>query len=268
MVMGTVALAGIAVAATGCSGSFNATTHHEDRHYEVAGPLSTLDVRLDSNEIEIVGADTDKVRVHERLNYSKKNKPTTEHRTENGSLVLRYKCPDKFTIGFSACDVGYKIEVPRKMMLKVRNSSGAVRFRGISGAADISADSGDVEGSDLRGGSVTARVDSGHLELSGAGDVNAKVDSGSIDLRDLKGKLVQASADSGNVRLRFATAPDSVIASADSGSVHLWLPANVKYAVQAGADSGSVRNHVGDDPASTHRIKAKADSGNITIDPA
>lgn len=271
-ILGAVALTATTVALTGCTDTFKATTYHEDSNYEVSSSsLSKLDVRADSDNIEIVGTDAAKVSVHERLSYSKKNKPKPEHRTEGGTLVLRYQCPDKFTIGFSRCSIRYQIQVPRALALKVKADSGNLSLRGLSGQIDANIDSGGVKGTGLDGANVTARVDSGGIELAGTGSANVKADSGSIDLRDLKGRQVVALADSGNVRLRFATAPDSVVARADSGNVRIWLPAahNEKYALTTHADSGSVdRNTIVDDPQSPHRIKATADSGNVTLIPA
>lgn len=269
--MGLVAVAGAAGMALSVSGCGVGKVHHENRAYDVAGITpQTGKVRIDSDsgDIQVVGADTDRVSVQERLSYTKKNKPRTEHSTVNGEIVLRYKCPNKFTIGFSECGVTYRVQVPRRMAVGMDTGSGGLRVSGVQGAVRASTDSGSIDARDLRS-NLHANTGSGGVRINNVGGaVEASTDSGSIDANGLSGPNVTAKTGSGGVRLRFAAAPTKVDAKTDSGSVRLWLPADQKYKVTAKTDAGEVDNQLGNLDTSTRLIEARTGSGGITIAPA
>jgi hypothetical protein len=264
-----VLVTGAAVAAlTGCGVHFTSTTYHSDNTYDVPGPLGKLKVKLDSDNVEIVGTDATKINVRERLSYTKNRKPTPSHAVNGGMLTLGYTCPDGITIGSNGCSVAYTVQVPRGTSVEVQDDSGKITLSGIGGTVDASVSSGAIIGTDLRG-QVTLRADSGQIRLKGVtGSLQAKASSGDIDGEDLRGGKVSAVADSGQVRLKFAAVPADVDAKASSGNIQLWLPSGQSYAVEATADSGHKDITVPTNPASPHKIKAVADSGNVTINPA
>jgi hypothetical protein len=267
---GAVLVTGATVAAvTGCGVHLTSTTYHSDNSYDVRGPLGKLTVKLDSDNVRIVGTDATKISVHERLSYSKNRKPTPDHTVDGGTLTLGYKCRGGITIGFNRCSVAYTVQVPRSMSVEVHNDSGQVTLNGIGGNVDASASSGDITGTDLRGGQVTLRADSGQIRLTGVtGSVRASASSGSIRGEDLRGAKVIANADSGQVSLRFTAVPTDVRVEASSGNIMLWLPGGQSYAVDATADSGNRSIRVPTDLASPRKIKAIADSGNVIINAA
>ncbi|SEF91577.1 Putative adhesin [Thermomonospora echinospora] len=273
-------LTGLTVALSGC-GPLGATTYHEDRRYEVSGGLKGLDLRLDTADVEIVGTDTDRISVHERLSWSKRLKPTTEHRREGDTLRLRYQCPDVFSIGFQNCEVDYRIQVPRAMAVKLHSDTGRIRIRGLAGAVQADADTGDIVATDLRGATVNVTADTGNILVSGAGSVQARADSGNVELLDLRGERAVATADSGNVVIAFVKdrPPTLVQARADSGNVIVRLPGGFSYALTQHAEgsprwgSGAPaagRPAAGDltiDPASPRKVFVSADSGTVTVSP-
>jgi hypothetical protein len=267
---GAVLMTGAAVAAlTGCGANFTSTTYHADNNYDVPGQIAKLKVKLDSDEVRIIGGDTAKITVHERLSYTKNRRPTPHHTTEGGTLAVGYRCPDGFTIGFNRCSVAYTIQVPRGTSVDVVNDSGKITMSGIGGDVSASVSSGDFIGTDLRGSQVTVNADSGNIRLTGvAGSVRASASSGNISGENLRGGRVNADADSGNVTLRFAAVPSDVQAKASSGNILLWLPGGQSYAVNASVDSGNKNIDVPTDPASPHKIRAIADSGNVNVSPA
>lgn len=243
-------LAGMTVTLGAC-GSISVTTYHEDRRYEVPGGVAGLDVRIDGADVEIVGGDTDRITVQERLSWSKGQKPTPTHRREGDTLVLTYKCPDGFTIGFNECRVGYRLQVPREMAAKVRTDAGDIRVRGTQGDIRAQTDAGNIRISELRGGNVTATTDAGNVELDG-----------------VRADRVTADTDAGNITLRFAAdrPPSFVDADADSGNIRIWLPTSASYRITTRTDSGDPRvTDVVNDPRSTRRINARTDAGNITV---
>jgi DUF4097 and DUF4098 domain-containing protein YvlB len=266
---GAVLVTGAAVAAlTGCGMSFTSTTYHADNTYDVPGQVGKLKMKLDSDNVEIVGSDVAKISVHERLSYSKNRKPTPRHTVEGGTLTLGYECPGGITIGINNCSVGYKVQVPRGTSVEVADSSGTITLVGIGGTVDASASSGNIIGTDLRGAQVTLNADSGQIRLQDVvGSLQAKASSGDIDGEGLRGGKVSAEADSGHVSLKFAAVPANVDVKASSGDIRLWLPGRQSYAVDATADSGAKDVGVSTDPGSPHKVKATADSGNVTITP-
>jgi putative adhesin len=271
---GTVALAGfagMAIAATGCEMDAGIATQHENRGYEVpVGQLHRLDLRIDSADVEITGTATNKILVHERLKFTRKNKPTPEHKTTGDTLELGYRCPDGLRVGISVCDVGYRVEVPAQFAVKVTNDSGTVAVRGVRGGLQAKIDSGALEAHDLGGGAVNADIDSGRLEVTGAGDLTVKIDSGHLVATELTGKRTTVDADSGTVRLRFAAGspPDSVTTTVASGTTRIWLPAVAGgYRIEDRVTSGNRRVDSALRGDSARIIRATADSGNIHVMP-
>ncbi|MGI8328963.1 DUF4097 family beta strand repeat-containing protein [Actinomadura scrupuli] len=267
---GAVLMTGAAVAAlTGCGANFTSTTYHADNNYPVLGQIGKLKVRLDSDNVRIIGGDSATISVHERLSYTKNRRPAPYHTTEGGTLALGYRCPDGLTIGFNRCSVSYTIQVPRGISVDVNNDSGRITMSGIGGDVNASVSSGDFTGTDLRGNQVTVDADSGNIRLVGvAGSVRASASSGNIYGENLRGGKLNADADSGNVTLKFAAVPSDVMTKASSGNIRLWLPGGQSYAVNASVDSGNKNIDVPTDPASPHRIRAIADSGNVSVIPA
>jgi DUF4097 and DUF4098 domain-containing protein YvlB len=69
------------------------------------------------------------------------------------------------------------------------------------------------------------------------------------------------------VQLGLAT-PTSVTAEAQSGDVHVTVPAG-SYRVRTRADSGDMHvNGIVDDPAATNALDLSTGSGNVTVDVA
>ncbi|REE98595.1 DUF4097 family beta strand repeat-containing protein [Thermomonospora umbrina] len=243
-------LIGVTAALSGC-GSFGVTTYHEDRRYELPGNVASLDVRLDGADIEIVGTDSATISVHERLSWSKEQKPTPTHRREGDTLVLGYKCPEGFTIGFNECAVGYRLQVPRKMAAKVRTDSGNIRVRGTEGDLRAHADAGDIRVSELTGGTISASTDSGNIELT-----------------EVRAQRLTAHADAGDLTVRFRKdqPPNVVDLEADSGNIRLWLPTGANYRVDARTQSGTPRvTDIVSDPKSGRSVTARTDAGDITV---
>ena len=106
------------------------------------------------------------------------------------------------------------------------------------------------------GTELSARADSGGIRVSGVGGrVECKTDSGGIEIEDA-GSDVRAEADSGGIHIQHVKG--SVYARVDSGGIDAM---EVGGAIDAQADSG----HIGLSQTSAASIRAKADSGGITV---
>ncbi|MBA9007704.1 DUF4097 family beta strand repeat-containing protein [Thermomonospora cellulosilytica] len=271
---GTVAalaagLTGMTVALGGC-GTLGATTYHEDRRYQLPGSVTSLNLRLDAADVEIVGGDATTISVHERLSWSKGRKPTPGHRREGDTLVLDYTCPDGFTIGFNSCSVDYRIEVPRAMAARIHADTGDIRVRALAGPLHVTTDTGNVTATDLRGGNVNAATNTGDIRLTGAGSVQARTDVGNVTLDATQGRSVTAVTNTGNIRIGYRAdrVPDSVTATADTGDVHITVPATVGYAFESRTEKDNDRPDITGirvDSASEHRITVTTSWGDISL---
>lgn len=123
--------------------------------------------------------------------------------------------------------------------------------------------SGNIDISDLRSGPTVVKVSSGSLNLNdirstGALELNAS--SGRIEGNDLSATLIEGKNTSGNISLKnisgdfdmhcssgslqvdFLKPGNKISASASSGRVEVGLPAGTEFALNARASSGSIRS--------------------------
>ncbi|WP_454132053.1 DUF4097 family beta strand repeat-containing protein, partial [Kitasatospora aureofaciens] len=93
--------------------------------------------------------------------------------------------------------------------------------------------------------------------------VDLRTDSGDIDGTSLKGDRIQAKTDSGAIKLTAAKAQD-VKASTDNGEIRLTVPPG-SYRVSAGTDIGSKHIGVQNDPNGKFKLDLGTDIGDITV---
>jgi hypothetical protein len=96
--------------------------------------------------------------------------------------------------------------------------------------------------------------------------LNLSSDDGDVKVTRSLSRNVHASSGSGNIWLDFATAPSTVVAQTDSGSVTVRVPPGGRYAIEPSTDSGNQRVNVSQDPAAPRNIIASSDDGNITVE--
>ncbi|GAA2110878.1 hypothetical protein GCM10009780_66260 [Actinomadura alba] len=262
-----MALAGVAVAASGCGIGVSAETLHENRSYDVSEPVSTVRLGVDSDRIEVVGADVTKVTVHERLSFTKGERPTSKNTTVNGTLHLRYDCRDGIHIGISpTCKIGYRVTVPRDTNVQLTGDSGRLQVTGVAGSVNAHTDSGTINLVDLRSPKVVATSDSGTIQVAGKAETSTlRTNSGTITAENLTVSSLTASTDSGRIRATCTAPPSNVMATSDSGAVELVLPGDRAYAVVTNTDAGPETIDVNRDPASQFRVRVSTDSGAIKI---
>ncbi|NJP90543.1 DUF4097 domain-containing protein [Nonomuraea sp. FMUSA5-5] len=219
-------LLGLAAMVTGCG----IAEHNEDTvAYDVTDKVAALHVETDSGRIEVVESERAGIHVSERLTWSK-DKPTTTHEVRGDTLELAFTCPTSWGFGAAvvSCDVGYQVEVPKGLRVKLGTDSGDITLKGLSGTVEATSDSGTIEADGLTAGRVVTKTDSG------------------------------------DVRLAFTGRPDQVKATTDSGRTEVRAPEG-PYAIKARTDSGGKEIKATSDPSAPRSIEVSSDSGDLLV---
>jgi hypothetical protein len=95
--------------------------------------------------------------------------------------------------------------------------------------------------------------------------VDLETDSGNITADDVRVAQAQASSDSGDVQLSFASAPDSIWASSESGNVTVLVPSGGSYALDSRAANGNSSVDILSNPTDRRSITVISDDGNIAV---
>ncbi|MCU1370976.1 MAG: putative lipoprotein [Ilumatobacteraceae bacterium] len=221
---------------------------HEEREetVRVTDPAVTvLDVASQGGTIEVVGADVDDVRIDAHVSDGMVATRFT-HEVVGDRLQVRVRC--RLVLENQWCSADLRIVIPRDLEVKVRSTDDSVSLRGLSGRVDAESDNASVEAE----------------SLSGATRLHS--DNGSVRASRLATESIQADSSNGSVRIEFATAPLSAIASSDNGSVEVAVPRGDEgYAVDISSGNGSTDNLVTSDPASERRIVATSSNGSVTV---
>ncbi|WP_027087084.1 DUF4097 family beta strand repeat-containing protein [Cohnella panacarvi] len=129
---------------------------------------------------------------------------------------------------------------------------------------NIDIDSGNVTIERFKGDELNIDIDSGNVTADGVeAKLTVDADSGNMRLNDVAG-AADLSVDSGNIRLYKLTNAETNI-EADSGNIYVQVPPDFAGFYDAQADSGRVK-HPESKRLTTDYVKARADSGNITIE--
>ncbi len=267
--------------------------------YNVSG---TIEVR--SAKEDVVRIDALKRSEASSLEKAKENaaEVTIEVVREGSTLRIETKYPKtKKFWGRDSLNVGvdYKVSIPEKASLDVRNISGNAVVTGIGGSLKAEVTSGNLV---VRGASsgVEAKVTSGDLEVTDVvgdayltntsgditaarirGSVEAGVVSGTLDIREVtEARSVSGQTISGSCSFQGKILPQARVSlKTHSGNVRLTLPADTGFDLDASVFSGvietdfpvtavgkisarEVRGTVGGGGAS---VNLKAFSGNITL---
>ncbi len=239
-----------------------------ERRFSVSDPL-VLDVETGSGSIEIRSGAADEVivtgriEVHRRFLWGKprnadeivqdiKDNPPVEM---DGSRlrvthVKSWKLRNKVSID-------YEITIPENAKVIAEAGSGSITVTDVAAYVDVHAGSGSLKLENISG-DIKARTGSGSIRAEGvAGAFNAKSGSGSIHLEQIESGDVVVSTGSGSSTLNGIAG--SVHASAGSGrisidgrpegdwkldtgsgSVHLTLPSDAAFELDAETGSGGI----------------------------
>ncbi|MCL2583353.1 MAG: hypothetical protein FWE35_12950 [Streptosporangiales bacterium] len=120
-----------------------------------------------------------------------------------------------------------------------------------------------------RGTAVQAKGREGTITLNSlSGPVTAKTVTGLISANGLTSPSARLQADEGGIDASFSSAPASVNASTNAGSIVLSVPNSAAYRIKSDALVGVGNVSVRRSPTSPHVITAHSDLGGITIDPS
>lgn len=234
----------VAVAATGARvlvGLATLAEIHDHRSFGFSGGRLVVDADGNSLRLSPGGANTVEV---DRSVHHDIQRPRLTERLDGDRLLLRTRCSNFVVVN---CDSDYQVRVPPSVDLQVINTSGAVHVSGMLGAVDIRSD------------------DSITLD-GGSGRVLLRSDYGSIRASGLRATEVQARTGSGRVSLQLAVSPHLVSARSDDADVLVVVPNGPQlYHVDASSDNGTTSNGLRTDPASSLRITATSNSGNVTL---
>ncbi|MFC7013905.1 DUF4097 family beta strand repeat-containing protein [Streptomyces viridiviolaceus] len=215
----SVALTGAAL--TACNGK----TTVEESQYEVDEKVTSLRIRTNGGNVEVVAASSSGVSVTERVEYADE-KPRTEHSVRKGELSLSATgCARSDASEYS---VDYTVAVPRGAIVSVETGGGDISVRGLSGVME--ADTG----------------------------------GGNVRIRQSAMKKLSAHTGGGNLDTSFTAAPGQVEAESEGGNITVRLPEGT-YAVDARTDGGDREVGIASDPSSAHKVKAYSGGGNITV---
>ena len=210
--------------------------------FDAAG-LVALDIRVETGSIEVVGTDTDVIRLTVDLTHGLR---PTGHRAEveGDTLVVRSSCP---WVG-QWCDADYRLEVPAELAVRADIDDGHLTIRDIDGPVEADGDDGSLE----------------LVRLSG--DLVADTENGSVVATGLRSQSVDADSDNGSVRLTFAEPPRLVEATTDNGGVEVVVPDDdTTYLVDIDTDHGSTDIGVRTDPDSDRQIFGRSHNGSVTV---
>ncbi|WP_169736836.1 DUF4097 family beta strand repeat-containing protein [Pseudonocardia spinosispora] len=202
--------------------------HVDKADYTIPQNVALVKLVGRAGSIKVIAGDGP-ISITETAVYSD-DKPATTHAVDGSTLNLANTgCAKVRTIN-GRCQVAWEIHAPAGTNVDLNSNSGSIDLTGMSGT------------------------------------VSAVGDSGSIEAENLTSKTVTAKTDSGGVELAFTQVPDQVNATTDAGSVKIEVPGGVGYAVQAKTDAGSKRIKVQQDPASPHKINAETDAGSVEVE--
>jgi len=217
----------------------------EDRTtFTQPGPIRAVDVEVEGGRIEVVVGTADAAEVERNRRYLL-GPPTSSETLIDGVLRVRAACPRLVAVG---CRVGYRLEVPSGVSVRIRNDRGSVSVDDVAGMVEVDAGAGAVRLNRTRG------------------PVRVTTAAGNVDGVDLGADFLDATTGAGRIRLSLAEPSGRVGLRTGAGDIDLALPpAPGGYRVDAEAGAGRVDVDVAQDPTAAQAVIARSGAGNIRI---
>jgi DUF4097 and DUF4098 domain-containing protein YvlB len=252
---------------------------------EVSGPLS---VRSDSGDITLIGLS---------------DGGNLETETNFGELVLRGITADSLTARSDSGDVQVE-EITLDGALDLRTNFGSVTVQDIAaerltahsdsgeiqadeitldGVLDLETNFGKVTANGVRATSYRLKSDSGNLTLDGCrGPLDLQTNFGDIEVRNATEAALTLKTDNGGIFFSGSLyVKGAHLVESGFGKVHLVLPANAAFDLDAKTDFGSIKTDfavtvteleekhiVGDVNGGGPLLQIHTDSGEITLESA
>ena len=269
----------------GSARGWGARSIHETRTFQTLAGTPNLVITDPNGNVRIHTGNTSGITITTTSNgLFGANSGTVEYR-QNGNDINVTTSQGFFLAG----GIDMDITVASATNIEVRDGSGDIQISGTSGNVIAESGSGDIVIDGVQQGTVQALAGSGDVNVanvnesvtlhSGSGDVNARnVDgqviatdgSGDIAVRDstLSGQS-RLETGSGDVNFNGSLAPTGTYQiRSGSGDVHVTLPDNAAFQLDAHSDSGSVSNDFGSDTvgsAPRPPLQINTGSGDIEI---
>jgi hypothetical protein len=249
---GSVLVVGAAVAAlAGCGNGVPTRLEFSDTE---KGKITEIVVSGSSGNVVVSRSSTTETQIRRVVEY-RGAEPTAAYTVTGSVLSIDTSCGHN-------CWVSYEIETPAGVAVKGELGSGDLTLSDVS-TADVTVSSGNVEVS-AASGAVSVEARSGNITVHDVlGATKLVATSGNIDGTGLGTGAVTAEARSGNIDLVLSKA-GPVTAKATSGNVRLAVPDGT-YQVRSSARSGDEDIQVTSDATSKNLLDVSATSGDVSI---
>ncbi|HSK23834.1 MAG TPA: DUF4097 family beta strand repeat-containing protein [Egicoccus sp.] len=200
-----------------------------------------------SGDVEVVGADTDRVEVERTVRSLFGGTRVVQDQID---ATLRIESGCRMSVMSIGCRAEYLVTVPHEMLLAGSASNGALEVVGVVGQVDLSTSNGDITFAD------------------GQDRVTLRTSNGRIEVRDTRSDHLEVVTSNGDVWVEAATAPETLVAQTSNGRIDVLLPDDTAYAVEANTSNGRTDIEVPTDPASDAVVEVRTSNGNISIRPS
>jgi len=191
----------------------------------ITGPAATVELQAAPGQVTIVGSDTGVVTLTGKMNWAG-HAPAGTARLNRiaGVLRLSYRCA-----AASPCTGNYRLAVPWRTAVMLREPSGHVVISGLAGPLRITARHVDISATGLRSPSLRAAITSGHLSAT------------------------------------FAAAPRHIAIALISAQATLRLPPAAGYAIRTQVTAGYVHTAIPQNDSAADAIAVRIDSGELEL---
>jgi len=191
----------------------------------ITGPAATVELQAAPGQVTIVGSDTGVVTLTGKMNWAG-HAPVAVARLDRiaGVLRLSYRCA-----AASPCTGNYRLAVPWRTAVMLREPSGHVVISGLAGPLRITARHVDISATGLRSPSLRAVITSGHLSAT------------------------------------FAAAPRRIAIALISAQATFRLPPSAGYAISQQVTAGYVHVAIPQDASAARTIAVRIDSGELEL---
>lgn len=216
-----------------------------DRTLTVTGAVE-LDVRTGSGDIRVRKGPSGKVTIHGKI-QAHNDGESAERKVkyfedyppieQDGNHIRIGRVEDREMTRNVSID--YEIEAPAETSLTTATGSGDVTVEGLHGTARLESGSGDMNVDSLQG-DLRVRTGSGDGKIRNVsgGRIEITTGSGDFEVQDIEGGL-ELRTGSGDIRAN-GKPTDQWRVETGSGEVHVHLPANLGFDLDAHTSSGEI----------------------------
>lgn len=236
----------------------------------VTEDISKINVSASRDDIRVVSADTDNIKVR----YSTSKTRQYNITADNDILSVKYvpvdsldiKCYDYIQIN-NRDDDGIVIEIPknRQYDISLNTASGDIEVYDANGTVYARTANGDIEIANGEFTAVKCSNEYGDIELSSvtADSIKLEVNKGDIDIEDTDGNIT-AYCNYGDINIENITG-DNIELSSDFGDIEGTIRGSATdYSIMSQTRAGS--SNLSDSSGGSKTLKVETDRGDVEID--